>query len=64
MKKLSEIPTTILVHTHVIGEIDLCHLKTSEAFEFPKSYSGYLKKSRKSKILDKGNHVECTIDLF
>lgn len=64
MKKLSEIPTTILVHTHVIVELDLCNLKTSEALEFPKSYSGYLKKSRKSKTLDKGNHVECTIDLF
>lgn len=42
MKKISEIPTTILVHAHVMVELDFCHLKASEAFEFPKSYSGHL----------------------
>lgn len=42
MKKLSEIPTTIVIHTHVTGELDLCRLKTFEAFEFPNSYSSNL----------------------
>lgn len=39
MEKLSEIPTSILVHTHVTGKLDLHHLKTFEASE---CYSVYL----------------------